>query len=70
MKSAITYTSIEEWERAFFPHWVANTEGNKLLQDPHAYAENSIAELTQSMMAARNSKLPSSRKIQKTPVKV
>ena len=69
MKPTITFTSVEEWEKAFFPHWVANTEGSKLLQNPHAYAENSIAELTQSMLLMHAARPSSSRRLHKPSVK-
>lgn len=69
MKSATTYSSIEEWEKAFFPHWLAEVEGSKLLQNPHAYAENSIAELTQSLLVTHNTKVGSPLRSQKSSVK-
>lgn len=69
MKSIITFTSVEEWEKTFFPDWVVKTEGNKLLQNPHAYAENSIAELTQAMLVTHSIKASSSRRHHKPSIK-
>lgn len=54
MKTTAVFTTTKEWEKAFFPNWVVRAEGSRLLQDPHAFAENSIAELTQSMVAKQS----------------